>query len=165
MSFIKSVAFLVLALTASAAGASGFSSLEERMSQQEFDAAGLDKLSPDELARLNDWLRSHWPAQAVAPFPANADTQRLSGVAAPRDAIVSRLVGEFTGWDSRSVFHLENGMVWEGTGDTVSRLQTPKLENPTVIIEPASFGTWLLRIEGYNATLRVRQARLTHSVP
>ena len=39
---------LVLCL-AGFANAETFSSLEERMSQSEFHAAGLDKLSPDEL--------------------------------------------------------------------------------------------------------------------
>ena len=42
-----------------AASAAEFSSLEERMSQTQFHDAGLDKLSPQELKNLNDWLRGH----------------------------------------------------------------------------------------------------------
>ena len=49
----------VFGLAANSASAAGFSSLEERMSQSEFHAAGLDKLSPTELNALNEWLRTH----------------------------------------------------------------------------------------------------------
>lgn len=156
----KSVVTLILALGASIAGAAGFSSIEERMNGQEFSAAGLERLSPEELARLNDWLRANWPSQSAAtPYPATVDSRGLSEPQASRDAIVSRLEGEFTGWSSRSVFRLENGMVWEATGSTVTPLSTRPLQNPTVIIEPALMGAWLLRIEGYNATLRVKRVR------
>src|SRR5207342_2835934 len=49
----------IFGLAANSASAAGFSSLEERMSQSEFHAAGLDKLSPAELNALNEWLRAH----------------------------------------------------------------------------------------------------------
>ena len=160
MSPSKFAALLILALAATAAGAAGFSSIEERMNGQEFSGAGLEKLTPDELARLNDWLRANWPSPSAAtPYPAMADSRGLSEPKASRDAIVSRLQGEFTGWHSRSVFSLENGMVWEAAGGTVTPLSTRPIENPTVIIEPALLGAWLLRIEGYNATLRVKRVK------
>lgn len=160
MFLTKSAATLILVLGATVAGAAGFSTIEERMNGQEFAGAGLDKLSADELARLNDWLRANWPSQSAAtPYPAMADSRGLSEPAASRDAIVSRLQGEFTGWHSRSVFNLENGMVWEAAGGTITPLSTRPIENPTVIIEPALLGAWLLRIEGYNATLRVKRVK------
>ena len=56
MRTVIATAFLLL-ITA-AASAAEFSSLEERMSQAQFHAAGLDKLSPEELKVLNDWVRS-----------------------------------------------------------------------------------------------------------
>lgn len=151
-------ALLVSMLCATIAAAAEFSSLEEQMSGTEFEAAGLNRLSPDELARLNDWLRLNWPAapSASTPYPANADTRGLSQPDAPRDAIVSRIRGEFTGWRSGTVFRLENGMVWEVSGTTGAFTIRP-VANPTVIIEPAFMGSWLLRVEGYNATVRVKR--------
>ena len=47
---------VLLAFAAGSASAQEFSSLEERMSAKEFKEAGLDKLTPEELARLNAWL-------------------------------------------------------------------------------------------------------------
>lgn len=128
------------------------------MNGDEFSAAGLERLSPEELARLNDWLRANWPAATVAstPYPAQADTRGLSQPAASRDAIVSKLEGEFTGWNGHTVFRLENGMVWQTT-DSSGRFSVPAIQNPTVVIEPAFMGTWLLRVEGYNATVRVKR--------
>jgi hypothetical protein len=153
-------AFFVVSLFlgTSLAGAADFSSLEERMSGDEFNAAGLQNLSPDELARLNDWLRANWPAapSASTPYPANADTRGLLQPMTPRDAIVARIDGEFRGWNSRSVFRLDNGMVWEANG-SVSPLAVPAITNPTVTIEPAFMGSWLMRVEGYNATIRVKR--------
>src|SRR5688572_10963425 len=51
---------------AAAQGSAAFSSLEERMSHADFKAAGLDKLTPEELAALNEWLRQRGEAAAVA---------------------------------------------------------------------------------------------------
>ena len=56
----------LLVLAAPSALAQEFSSLEERMSSDDFTSAGLERLSADELARLNDWLRANWPSQSAA---------------------------------------------------------------------------------------------------
>lgn len=153
-------AVLVLLIGTGSAAAAEFSSLEERMSGDEFSAAGLERLSPEELARLNNWLRANWPSTPTAstPYPAQADTRGLSQPDTPREAIVSRIDGEFSGWHADSVFELENGMVWEASG-AAQPLAVRPISNPTVIIEPAFMGSWLMRIEGYNATLRVRRVR------
>ena len=52
---------LVFCLT-SLVHAEQFSSLEEQMSQSEFNAAGLNKLSPDVLKSLDAWLAAHYAA-------------------------------------------------------------------------------------------------------
>jgi len=57
---MRSILIALVFLSAGSAAAAGFSSLEERMSQSEFHAAGLDKLNADELRALDDWLRTHY---------------------------------------------------------------------------------------------------------
>lgn len=160
MSLSKPLVAILFVFASTCAGAAEFSSLEERMSGDEFNAAGLERLSPDELARLNDWLRANWPVMPAAaePYPAQADSRGLSQPSASRDAIVSRITGEFSGWDASTTFTLDNGMVWETSG-TVSPLNIRPVTNPTVIIEPAFMGTWLLRVEGYNSSVRVKRVR------
>lgn len=151
-------AVLMFSLGAVVAGAAEFSSLEERMSGDEFTAAGLDRLTPEELARLNNWLRANWPAAPTTstPYPATADTRGFPEQTASREAIVSQIKGEFSGWQTGTVFRLANGMVWEVSGPTNTFAIQP-VTNPTVIIEPAFMGSWLLRIEGYNSTVRVKR--------
>jgi len=63
---------LALALAAGTAAAQDAppSSLRQQMSAAEFRAAGLDKLSPAELAALEQWLQRRHGAQAAAPADA-----------------------------------------------------------------------------------------------
>ncbi|MBP6597119.1 MAG: hypothetical protein KA187_05310 [Arenimonas sp.] len=132
-----------------------FSSLEERMSEAEFKAAGLDKLSPEELTALNSWLSTR--VGGGAALAAGADTrgfqeQRSDGV------IVSRITGEFRGWDGRGDrITLDNGQVWEVV-DSTSRLKV-KVQDPTVTIEPGILSSWELRISGYNTRAKVRRVK------
>ena len=61
------IALLSLSASFSLLAADGFSSLEEQMTGKEFSAAGLDKLSQQELELLNNWLRSHSVATLDTP--------------------------------------------------------------------------------------------------
>jgi hypothetical protein len=102
-------ATLALLLTALPVVAQQFSSLEERMSAADFKAAGLDKLSPQELQNLDNWLRTHQQTKMVSASGAPvfyADNQ-------PRDKFTTHLVGHFSGWAGHTVFTLDNGQVWK----------------------------------------------------
>jgi hypothetical protein len=151
-------ALLAFSLTASA---QQFSSVEERMTGAEFKAAGLDKLSAEELKALNDWLRKDVGAAVVsasAQPPANADRRGLDAPES-RDLIVSRIQGRFTGFDGSTRFVLENGQVWEQQGDG-STLTGMDLTNPRVTLKPALIGkSWYLQVEGYNKTAKVRRVQ------
>ena len=152
-------ALLTLALASGVAAQDSFSTLEERMTGKEFTAAGLDKLSDDELAALNDWLRRHSVATLENATQPYSDTRGFE-VRAMKDMddsdIVSRIVGTFDGWRGKgTVFRLENGMVWEQVeGGTFS---IPAVENPVVVIESGLFNSWRLRLEDYNKTVRVER--------
>lgn len=153
------LAALLLALPV-AASAAEFSSLEERMSGEDFRAAGLERLSPDELARLNDWLRRNWPhsAAAAAQAPAGATQEDRRGLfesPAADGPIISRIEGTFTGWNSNTSFRLENGMVWRVA--EAASLSARPIENPAVTIEPGVFSAWYLQVEGYNSKVKVRR--------
>ena len=155
---------LLLAFVVSGAQAQSFSSLEERMSAAEFKAAGLDKLSPEELAALNDWLRakgvsgaSFVAPAAVAPVEDRRGFPVSIGSSSDK-AIVSRIQGEFRGWDGTATqFTLENGQVWKST-DPAARLSV-RLNDPVVVIRPGVLNSWFLQVEGYNAKVRVVRVR------
>lgn len=146
---------LILALASSGLLAQTFSSLEERMSEAEFKASGLDKLSEEELAALNLWLRDKNATVSALPAvaPPIVDRRGLND-SGSNNPIVSRIPGEFSGWDgSKTVFKLENGQVWKST-DPSARLAV-KLNDPVVVINPGVLNAWFLKVEGYNAKVRV----------
>lgn len=159
----------VLALMLAGPGAAQeFSSLEERMSQSEFAGAGLDKLSPQELETLNAWLRRELTTTTTAATTAaliKNKTDRLGfdrgGVFGSREAegtIVSRVAGEFQGWNRKGQrFTLENGQVWE-TLDASSPLSV-RLTNPQVTLSSGLVGTWFLQVEGYNTRVKVKRVK------
>ena len=164
-----SILLLVLLWSLPLAASEGFSSVEEQMTGKEFTAAGLDKLTPDELAALNAWIRSHSLATLAAPASAAAAAAAPATEAAggdqrgfraekeeeDRSTITSRIVGNFSGWDGQTVFKLENGMIWEQADN--DKFYIREVDNAIAVIEPGIFGTWRLHIEGYNSKCRVKR--------
>jgi hypothetical protein len=147
-----------LLLVAVSAQASEFSSLEERMSDAEFRGAGLDKLSAEELANLNNWLKARLNQSTLAAGPAPQDRMGFrQGYGEDRRDFTARVVGEFSGWSKGTVLKLDNGQWWEITEST--SFDVPTLSNPGVRIEPALMGSWLLKVEGYNRSVRVTRIR------
>jgi len=157
------IVLLFLSVTLSVLAAGGFSSLEEQMTGKEFSAAGLDKLSQQELDVLNSWLHSHSVA-TLASKTASTDVAdsaedqpelKSEDEDEDRTTITSKLVGTFDGWDGQSVFELENGQIWAQTSKT--KWHTKEVENPVAIIEPGMFGTWRLHVEGLDKDCRVKR--------
>ncbi|KAA2284887.1 hypothetical protein [Arenimonas fontis] len=147
---------LAAAVAAGHAQAQSFSSLEERMTESEFKAAGLDKLSEEELAALNAWL-----AREVGETAASALAEDRRGFPADRyepDLIRSYVPGEFRGWSRKGeLITLANGQVWEVL-EVSSRLSV-KLTDPAVTITRGVLGAWYFKVDGYNARASVKRVK------
>lgn len=151
---------LLLALTACGlAHAQSFSSLQERMSAADFQKAGLDKLTPEQLHFLNAWLRTHMGGAGTASVvvgPANR-----FGYRAPADqsrgTVASTLVGSFSGWDSHTRLTLANGQIWQVSESSSWSCQS--LKDPRVTIKPMLLGSWLAYIQGCSNSVRVERVR------
>ncbi len=177
--------FLILAAGAHlfvASAALAQSTVEERMTGQEFEQAGLDKLSPAELEFLNQWLKDDRgavsPPKAAAAPAAGAPAQASSATATaptvaaresatidqrglrPKDSsrtpIEARIDGKFTGWSGRTRFKLDNGMVWQQVGSGEVRANS---DSPKVTIEPKSLGSWKLYVEGVGRSVKVKRVK------
>jgi hypothetical protein len=137
------------------ASAAEFSSVEERMSQEQFHAAGLDKLSPQELKSLNDWLRGHETVTTKVVTPSGQP------VFYPKDSertvVESRIDGAFVGWFGHSVFKLENGQEW--TQAESGSFQSGKYDHPKVRVKPMLVGGWLMYVEPCGCDLRVNRTK------
>lgn len=147
---------VILAVSSSAFGQQAFSSLEEQMTGAEFKATGLDRLTPGELAALNNWLRAHSLATLEAPtagVASSPESQKIPEM--ERTTITSKLVGKFSGWDGQTTFKLENGMIWQQTDK--DKFYLKEVENPVIIIEPGAFGSWKLSTEGSSSKCKVER--------
>jgi len=156
------IAFVcAFSLLATAAIAKEFSSVEEQMSSRDFKAAGLDKLSPEELAALNAWIRTNHPnSGSGAVYDRKADDLVRIGFedSDAREVIVSNLIGEFKGWSGGYLFKLENGQEWRMVEPSeLSGIK--KMMNPKVTIRPGLLGGWRLTVEGYNTFAKVERIK------
>jgi hypothetical protein len=152
-------AVFVLALAAGPALAADFSSLEERMTEEEFRAAGLDRLSAEELANLNAWLARRNVSTQSAPAGGTEGFKPdgLLGDDGDRSRIVSRATSNQDEIGVGSTIALENGQAWRITDGSLSL--SGGLAGRTVTIQPAMLGSWLLKVEGYNRALRATRVR------
>ena len=66
---------------------------------------------------------------------------------------VDRIAGDFTGWESKSIFLLENGQRWQVAN--AGRYYTPAIANPKVKIIPAAMGGFWMSIEGVSQRVKV----------
>jgi hypothetical protein len=146
-------AALALFLTAVPIMAQQFSSLEERMSAADFKAAGLDKLSPQELHFLDNWLRTH---REVTTVTANGQPV-FYPYDQPREKFSTHLVGRFDGWEGQTVFTLDNGQVWKQAES--GSYSCPNIKNPEVTIKPMVLGSWLMYVQGCNQSVRVERIK------
>ena len=127
------------------------------MTGQEFEAAGLEKLTAAELASLNGWIRSRSLATLDSSKPATTPS-RSSGddiKSMEREEFSSRLVGSFSGWDGQTVFKLENGQIWAQADK--DKYYVKAEENPMVTIRPAMFKGWRLTVEGHDEECKVKR--------
>jgi hypothetical protein len=162
MSSIRIATIAVAALlSASVAADRPFSSLEERMTGQEFRQTGLYKLTDEELAALNRWIRQRSLAEGESlggeAYIGSGEDRRGLREDSSRSAIRSRIVGNFSGWRGQNEFELENGQLWRQA--TPGSFAVREVENPEVEISPGMFGAWYLSVDGYNSRVRVERIR------
>ncbi len=150
------------------------------LTPDELQSAGLPKLSPEELSRLEALVERYKSGHVVMakkqaePQEAKPDKprktapewvaalitlQRTNNKPDKSDALESRIKGDFTGWEKRTLFRLENGQQWTQVNDD-SYVYAPPLKSPKVKIFPASFGTFWMEVEGVNQRCRVKPVRM-----
>ncbi len=93
--------------------------------------------------------------KAASPgFFAKAKVLLMPGTKIEYSELESRLVGNFTGWEGRKVFTLENGQHWQVANG--GEYFSPPVPNPKVKITPAALGGFWMTIEGTGVRVRVK---------
>jgi hypothetical protein len=131
-------------------------SVEELMTPEEFKAAGLDKLSEDELQHLDAWLQGYRQTtekrvSAAVEKRANEEVAKVKQAAAKTskrniDLEVSRVDGRFVKLTGRTIIKLEDGTVWK-QANKEDRYEGPNIDHPLVAVKHSAFG-YKMRIEG-----------------
>src|SRR6266705_1745473 len=75
-----------------------FPGVEKAMSPQEYNAAGLQKLTPDERARLDEFIRHFVSSSNQVAAEKAVDRAVKERKVTPPEVIQSRIVGPFTGY-------------------------------------------------------------------
>ncbi|KRG83146.1 hypothetical protein ABB34_12865 [Stenotrophomonas daejeonensis] len=139
--------------------------LQRQMTAGEFKAAGLDKLSPEELAALNAWLQGKVQQATASAVEQAREEGRQEVIVKNRgffdfgssEPIEAALVGEFTGFGKGRQYTLDNGQLWEQTDD--ARVAGVRRQAPKVKITPGLMGVWYLQVEGLNTRAKVRRSK------
>src|SRR2546426_8757967 len=113
-------------------------SIQEMMSPEEFKAAGLNKLSPEELQKLDAWLQGY---RQVAEKKATARAERTK-----LDLLVSRVDGSFNGLTGGTVIRLEDGTAWK-QANADDHFRPRVTDHPGAVVIHTLFG-YKMRIEG-----------------
>jgi hypothetical protein len=138
-------------------------SLEENMRPEEFKAAGLDKLSEDELQHLDAYLQGYREAakkkaaaqaqDEIKKANEKADQAEKATEVAKRDAsktkldsLVSRVDGSIEGVKGHAIIRLEDGSVWKQT-NADDRYRATVTDHPAAVVMHTTFG-YKMRIEG-----------------
>ena len=109
--------------------------IQQAMTPEEFKSAGLEKLSPAELAKLNAWLQGY-REKAEKKAALRESRTKL-------DFIVSRIDGNWNGAAYGDIIALEDGTKWKvaNKGDHFGG----HADHPAVAIFKSIFG-WKMRI-------------------
>src|SRR6266496_5856840 len=116
--------------------------IQQIMTPDEFKAAGLNKLSPDELTKLNAWLQGY--RQVTEQKAEKKATARASRT--KMDVIVSRVDGTFNGLTGGTIIRLEDGTVWK-QANADDRYRGRVTDHPGAAVSHGVFG-YKMRIEG-----------------
>jgi hypothetical protein len=123
--------------------------IQDSMTADEFKAAGLDKLSAEELKSLNGWLQGY--RQKAETKAAEKATEEVTKKVAKEsrtkmDSALSRVDGTFTGLTGRTIIKLEDGSVWR-QANADDRFRAQVTDRPPVKVTHTTFG-YKMRIVG-----------------
>lgn len=137
-----------LALPAVSFAADQYVPLQQRMTPEEFKAAGLDKLSADELKNLDTWLSGH--GKVVTKVVDQAGKPVFYPTSEKAGPVTAHVQGGFKGFNGHTQLALDNGQVWQqADGTQISCLAS---ENPKVTIRRSLMGNWMAAVDGCNDT-------------
>jgi len=142
-------ALLLSTLTAAASAADQpFPGIKALMSEQEYRAAGIDKLSEEQRASLNAWLIQYTVGEAPVLRQTNTEVKE----AEQSLTIEASIKQPFSGWSGKTVFKLDNGQRWRQRLDGRYAYHG---EDTRVVIKKNFFGFYKMTVVSTGAAVGV----------
>ena len=123
--------------------------IRDLMTAEEFSASGLSRLSNDEMNAINRWLVRYTAQDAVEMIDTSPAVQEVS-----RADLISRIDGEFNGWNGPTRFTLKNGQVYETSS---TRRYSYSAVDPEVEITRNWMGIYRMRLLDTGKSINVRR--------
>ncbi len=122
--------------------------VQQAMTHADFQSAGLNKLTPQELHLLNQWLDRYMVKVIQAAMSA-------SQPGAPGVPVESYIAGDFEGWSGERIFKLDNGQIWQQASYSYTYHYA---YHPRVTIYRAG-GGYKMKVEGLNEVVEVKRLK------
>ena len=119
-------------------------SIKGMMSPEEFRSAGLNKLSPEELQKLDAWLQGY--RETTEKTTEKKVEKKVKQSFFKFEPIVSRVDGSFSGLHGRTVIKLEDGTMWKQANSDDHYGPSP-IDHPGAAVIHTGLG-YKIRIQG-----------------
>ncbi len=174
---MKAFLLCMLGVVVCAVPARAEDAFSRRLTAEQLRSAGLDQLTPAQLAALDalvradrvqgvaqqkEKTRAELRAEVKAEVKAEATQQARVEVRKEMQQerenetrILGKIVGKFSGWEGATQFKLENGQVWRQNEPGV--YYTKPVDSPAVLIEKV-YGSWRLYAQdgGWVRVVRIK---------
>ena len=110
-------------------------SLEDELSEENFETLGLRKLSENELRELSKWIENYKTSPNFEGVTADIEEDYF---------LVSAIDGSFEGWSGSTIFRLKNGQIWQ---QRLSGKWKYNKQSPGVRIKKNFFGYFVMRVD------------------
>ena len=147
---LRLTVYLII-LVASQAIANDDPDIRQLMTKQEFEEAGLQHLSEQQIDALNRWLVRYTAHDA--PEVASKSTAVKESV---KDGFTSHIDGEFTGWNGKTLLRLKNGQVWQ---PRYNRRYRYSAVDPEVEISKNALGFYTLTVVETGQSIGVKRIK------
>lgn len=150
--FLFASALCCAAFTSATALADTFPGVEKLMSAEQFEAAGLHKLTPTEREALDRWLLSYTAEEAPEMLRSNPEVR----AAEEAIRIEARVKQPFNGWTGDTIFYLDNGQVWR---QRLKGRYFHRGDDTAVVIEKNLLGYFKMTVVDSNKSVGVTRVR------
>ncbi len=122
--------------------------VEQAMTHADFQSAGLNKLTQQELQLLNQWL-DHYMVKLIQAALSSSQPGTTGAL------VESNIAGDFEDWSGETIFKLDNGQIWQQAFYSYTYHYA---YHPQVTIYRAG-GGYKMKVEGLNEVVEVKRLK------